>query len=223
MTNQHKTLETCESIGFIFPCYYQGIPNIVKRFIENLDLTQNKNAYYFTIVTCGRSPGNCIAQINNILQSKGVTLHYGNIIKMFPNYVALYKMAKNADERAMVSEKDVLKIVDEISKKENNAIPKENPILNIIYKIMSNSYGKKGKEFNVSDNCNGCKNCVNLCPVNNIIMQNNKPLFGIQCEQCMACIQWCPKQAINFKSKTQTRGRYHHPNITYQDMIKEKV
>jgi epoxyqueuosine reductase QueG len=53
-------------------------------------------------------------------------------------------------------------------------------------------------------------------------MQGSKPVFKEQCEQCMACIQWCPKQAINYKTKTQTRGRYHHPDISYQDMADKK-
>jgi flavodoxin len=90
MANQVKLIGTYDRIGFIFPCYCFGIPNLVKNFIENIDLTQNKNAYYFTVVTCGGSPGNCIAQINNILQSKSITLRYGNIIKMFSNYAAWY-------------------------------------------------------------------------------------------------------------------------------------
>jgi hypothetical protein len=35
----------------------------------------------------------------------------------------------------------------------------------------------------------------------------------------MACIQWCPRSAINIKDATKIRGRYHHPNITWRDML----
>jgi Pyruvate/2-oxoacid:ferredoxin oxidoreductase delta subunit len=30
----------------------------------------------------------------------------------------------------------------------------------------------------------------------NIKIADGKPLFLHKCEQCMACIQWCPKSAI---------------------------
>ncbi|MDR3121471.1 MAG: flavodoxin, partial [Clostridiales bacterium] len=42
------------------------------------------------------------------------------------------------------------------------------------------------------------------------------------CEQCMACIQFCPKRAINYRDKTQKRKRYHHPDITAQDLVRKK-
>jgi MinD superfamily P-loop ATPase len=49
-------------------------------------------------------------------------------------------------------------------------------------------------------------------------MRDGKPVFGAQCEWCMACIQWCPKAAINYKKKTRGRKRYHHPDITPDEM-----
>jgi hypothetical protein len=34
----------------------------------------------------------------------------------------------------------------------------------------------------------------------------------------MACIQFCPKRAINYKDRTQNRRRYTHPDIKYTDL-----
>ena len=41
-----------ENIGFIFPVYYWGMPRIVKKFVEKLDI--NKGTYVFCIVNYGR-------------------------------------------------------------------------------------------------------------------------------------------------------------------------
>jgi len=35
----------------------------------------------------------------------------------------------------------------------------------------------------------------------------------------MACIQWCPNQAIDHKDIAKGRTRYHHPNISVESMI----
>jgi hypothetical protein len=34
----------------------------------------------------------------------------------------------------------------------------------------------------------------------------------------MACIQWCPEQAIQYGTKTAAYERYHNPEVTVKDM-----
>ena len=36
---------------------------------------------------------------------------------------------------------------------------------------------------------------------------------------CFACLQWCPQEAIQFGKKTPKYERYHHPEVTVQDML----
>jgi MinD superfamily P-loop ATPase len=37
----------------------------------------------------------------------------------------------------------------------------------------------------------------------------------------MACLQWCPVEAIQYGKKTIGRKRYHHPSIAVADMFKK--
>lgn len=219
-------------IGFVFPCYIQGIPLAVERFIRSLDLSKNKDAYYFCLASCGGGPGNCLAQVQTLLKEKQLALNYGKNIKMFSNCVTLYKMADNAKERAEKSDKELEKIAADVLIKAASDIPKTNALLALIYKSVTSSFAKKAREYRVSDTCVGCKTCVNICPVRNITFQEKspgdssrpgQPVFGDHCEQCLACIQWCPQRAINYKQKTQKRGRYHHPAITLAEMMTEKT
>lgn len=78
---------------------------------------------------------------------------------------------------------------------------------------------KKDKGFRVSEACIKCGICQDVCPVANITMESGQPVFHHQCEQCMACIQWCPKEAINYKNKTQDRGRYTNPDMKVQELV----
>lgn len=73
--------------------------------------------------------------------------------------------------------------------------------------------------FNVTNHCNGCKVCSNICPVDNINLENNCPLWLHHCEQCFACLQLCPKEAIQFRNGTLENKRYHHPEVKLSEML----
>jgi formate hydrogenlyase subunit 6/NADH:ubiquinone oxidoreductase subunit I len=211
------------------------MPLVAKRFIQSLDLTQNKAAYYFSVVTCGGTQGNCLAQVQALLKKKELTVHYGKAVRMFANYIALYKMGDNPKERAEQADAESQKIAADIAAKATSAIPKTKAPLELLYKLAVPSFAKKAQKYRVSDTCVGCKTCMNICPVHNITFKETEgghpgtskrpglPIFGDHCEQCMACIQWCPHQAINYKDKTQERGRYHHPAITLDEMRTAKT
>ena len=219
MKTQQPMTHDYERIGFVFPHYALGVPNIVRRFMEEIDLSAYKNAYFFAIETMGGFRGNCLAQVRDILKSKGITLSYGNAVLMFANNVVNYDMKKDAVERTADSNKSAMLIASDIQQKKQNSIRRTNFFLALIYKSIVSSYPQKGLDFNVSNTCMACGQCIKICPTENITINSGKPVFGNQCEQCMACIQWCPKTAINYKNKTQTRGRYHHPDIDVRDMI----
>ena len=57
--------------------------------------------------------------------------------------------------------------------------------------------------------CIGCGRCVELCPLNNVHLKNGKPVWGKNCTHCMACICYCPKEAIEYGKKSREKPRYH--------------
>jgi len=74
------------------------------------------------------------------------------------------------------------------------------------------------RSITVSQNCNGCGTCVNVCPAHNILLNENKPEFQHHCEMCFACDEWCPKGAIQHWSRGEGI-KYHYPTIRLKDMI----
>lgn len=208
-----------ESIGFVYPVYAGGMPAAVERFIGVLDISTNRNSYFFAVSTSGSGLPGGLPQINRILHNKGGKLSYGGNVKCFSNYVGLYAMKDDVKERPKVQDAQTRLIVTDIQ----NRVSKQdfkNSSMALLHGIFINILRGKERGFNVGENCNGCGTCNKVCPVANIEMQSGKPTFLHHCEQCMACIQWCPKQAINYKDKTQNRGRYHHPDIKVGDIIK---
>ncbi|NLO40089.1 MAG: 4Fe-4S binding protein [Ruminiclostridium sp.] len=43
--------------------------------------------------------------------------------------------------------------------------------------------------------------------------KEQRPTWGKHCTQCLACINRCPVQAIQFTKATVSKGRYVHPDL----------
>jgi heterodisulfide reductase subunit A len=59
------------------------------------------------------------------------------------------------------------------------------------------------KAFVIADLCDGCTQCIPVCPVNAIAMEGQKAVINpFICMGCGACIPVCPREAIDFKNST---------------------
>ncbi|MEJ2294393.1 MAG: EFR1 family ferrodoxin [Candidatus Lokiarchaeota archaeon] len=100
------------------------------------------------------------------------------------------------------------------------------PIFNHRYRKLSKSSNLsfKGmipfadKSFKYSEACNGCGICARICPVDNIELVDNRPMWQNHCENCFACYSWCPNGAI-YGEIVSYAEHYHHPNIKISDMF----
>ena len=71
----------------------------------------------------------------------------------------------------------------------------------------------KANAFRAGSGCVGCGRCAEKCPMNNIRLQNGKPLWGGRCTHCMACIGYCPTEAIEYGKKSVGKPRYHFEEL----------
>ena len=220
-SSQYTLQEGYETIGFVYPTYFRGEPRKVREFTMNLNLKKNPDSYYYAVTTCGKYRGNALIHIRDILKKKGVTLNYSAKLDMFSNYVVVYDMSERVNERTNDSEENFVPILEDIKNRRTNGRKEFKPFTEIIYRTLIRVAPNMDKNYNVSSACVGCGICKKVCPVNNIgLDDNNRPFFKHHCEQCVACIQYCPQRAINYKDKTQTRRRYTNPSIKYTDLAK---
>jgi ferredoxin/flavodoxin len=213
---------TSKKIGIVFPVYVSGMPFLVKDFIENLKI--EKGAYVFTVVTFGASAGVSISQLEKLLKNKNVNLSAAFKMKMPGNYQVMYPpfSEKKQKEYFKNQEESIAEIVRIIN---NNEIIKLSGVGDAIMKtvggLMYKSFSPYGKDKNfwTDGKCNGCGICSQVCPANNIKMQEGTPKWQHKCEQCVACMQWCPQKSIQYKKVTVKRGRYHHPDIKAKELF----
>jgi ferredoxin/flavodoxin len=208
-----------DTIGFIYPTYFWGLPKKVIEFVKNLNLGNNKSVYYYAITTYGGNVGNALNQIYELFLNKhNIKLNLAKKLLMFPNYVLVYDMSKEIDRITKKSDEDLIPIINSIKSRENNKVNSLMRIFSFVNKSFIKKVSTMDKDYNVNNNCNACGICKEVCPVNNIEIINNKPQFNHSCENCIACIQFCPQKSINYKNATQNRRRYTSPGISYKEL-----
>lgn len=214
---------TYERIGFVFPCYAAGAPKVVIQFVKALALNAGSTNYTFSVVTCNDAGGNALPMIQEQLKKKGLALNYGGVVRVVGNYIVLYALPENQAERLRMAEEKMKNIANDIKRKAVTPIGKKRLAFSAFYAIGNQFFKTKEKQLTVSDDCTSCGLCAKICPVGNIQIEKGKPVFlHKNCTNCFACVHWCPKQTINCGSVTAKRGRYHHPDVTAEEIITGK-
>ena len=212
-----------EVIGIIFPVYMGGLPLIIRKFVSKL--TQLESKYIVAVCTYGGMLGGTMDMLSRALQKAGGKLSVGLGVQMPGNYIPMYG-AKPEDKQTILfsaGEAKCAVIAQNVLEKKVGLIEKSGPVVNfligILYKLSASHIPSMDRKFSVDEKCNGCGICAKVCPVNNIKIENQKPTWTHHCEQCMACLQWCPQEAIQAGSKTAERKRYHHPEVKVTELF----
>ncbi|MDD5174607.1 MAG: EFR1 family ferrodoxin [Candidatus Omnitrophica bacterium] len=216
-----------DNVGIVFPVYISGLPLIVARFLKNLNISNN--TYYFAVTNFGGMPGRALALTRKILKERGASLAAGFGILMPGNYTPLYGAAAK-DKQKAIFDKEKVRIKEIAGKVREGATGiLEEKLFSIgailyalLYKKGSSEIPAADAGFWITDKCTSCGLCEKVCPVANIAMENGRPKWLHHCEQCMACLQWCPVEAIQYKQSTAGKEHYHHPDIKISDIIKQK-
>lgn len=219
--SQYKYAEY-EKVGFVMPLYFAGMPRMMKEFIERVELS--KSCYCFSIVTQALTKGRIFYDIDKLLNKKCIKINYSKYVTFPDSYI---KWAEGPTEDTLIKRiKQADKSLDVIADKilnEENFREKEGVVFRagslIVYNFWKSRLKLMGKNFKVDNSCVGCGICEKTCPAKNIKLQEGKPIWSKKCEDCMACIQHCPKKAIYFNSKTKNKRRYINPNIELNELL----
>ncbi len=236
---------SADSIGIVFPVYLGGIPRIVARFVKKMENLASK--YVFAVCTYENTTGAVFKILAKLIETAEGTLSAGFAVKMPGSYIVGGETTGVEEQRERFNKwkAKLPQIVQYLAQAREGRFEKYSDsesrlgdmILSSVFmnRVLSRMYLSRDKNFYAGGSCNGCGICSRLCPVDNILMKGNRPSWLHHCEQCFACLQWCPNEAIQYKihapfirpggplaNMTENRTRYHHPEVKVADIIKQK-
>ena len=205
-------VETGERVIIVTPTYAWRIPRVVCDWLRKTELRGAKQVWF--VMTCGSEIGNADKYNRELCAEKPISCMGTAQIVMPENYIAMFSAPQADKARQIVAqaEPSIDRAIAAIQRNQPFAPMRNNlydrfmsgPVNPIFYKFCV-----KADAFTVSDTCIGCGQCAKRCPMNNVTLKDGKPVWGKNCTHCMACICYCPKEAIEYGKKSVGQPRYH--------------
>ena len=198
-------LADARQIGFVFPVYAWGAPEIMADFVKKLPKPQ---AFTFGVCTCGGDAGLTMKRFSRLYP---VSSSYSLLM---PNNYIIGSDTDDRDEilrKIAAAREELTRIAREIQRQEKVYRVHEGGLAGIKSCLATfgfNKFARSAKPFFAGNSCSGCGQCVRDCPAHAISLRNGKPVWAAQCYQCLRCINQCPRQAIQYGKATSGRRRY---------------
>ncbi len=211
---QHDTkpIHGADRLVFVVPTYGWRIPRIVEQWIQETQFTGAVRAWF--VMSCGGEIGNAAQYIRSLCAQKGFAYMGTAQVVMPENYIAMFNAPERGEAEQIIE--NAAPVIDAAAQAIVQGKEFPPPRNNLYDRLMSGAVNPlfyrlfvKADGFHVDERCVGCGNCVELCPLNNITLQEERPVWGKNCTHCMACICLCPEEAIEYKKKSVGKPRYH--------------
>ncbi len=209
LANRQYEIED-DIVGIVLPVYFSDIPDLVDEYLKRVKI---KADYIFSITTYGGHSFNAKSEINRY----NFNVDYTEELMMGDNYIPMYDMKKESNKE--INYEKISEITTNIKNrvKFNKRNPAVRALASIITKFTKRIVKDHDKNFTVTSDCILCNKCAQICPVNNINI-NEKVNFKGDCIACMGCIHICPTIAIQH-DKQKNNARYKNKHVTIEELI----
>lgn len=214
--NDNSKVQTGQNLIIVTPTYAWRIPKIVSNWLLKTEFIGAKRLWF--VMDCGGEIGNASKYNQKIAEKKHLCYMGTAQIIMPENYIAMFKVptldaARKTIKKAEPFIDDAIKHIkagEAFIKPRNNLYDRfmSGPVNPIFYRFFV-----KATPFKVKTTCVSCGKCVNKCPLNNIKLNDGKPIWGKNCTHCMACICYCPVEAIEYGKKSKGKSRYYFEKL----------
>ncbi len=212
----HDYSPVCSEKPFVIctPVYVCEMPRFLHEYIKRLPFRGNRNVYY--IFTSGGYAGIAGTLARSMTRKKDMIYKGHAEIKMPTNHIVsdAYPPTEPDECRKRIAEAekripDIAETIMSGGKLRARYVFLFEKLIILPFNPIWVRYKQPSKDFYTTDKCVGCGKCSRLCPVNNIVMENKRPVWQAPCAHCMACILNCPFEAIEYGNITQKKDKYN--------------
>lgn len=205
-----------ERVGFVTPVYFWGLPDIVVRFINQLNLVDLHHNFIYHVLTFGTTTGQAHYMMQELLKKKGVWLDAKYNVRMVDVWTPMFDVSNQ--EKCLRKTKEAEKSIAKVTEKAIDRIAGNFDCLRLphwaarLYYLTYENQ-RKTKHFHVmKDKCIDCKKCAHQCPEQAIECSNGYPVWTKEkCSLCLKCLHHCPRFAIQYGRRTAKHGQFVHP------------
>jgi ferredoxin len=214
-----------DTVALVYPVHHWGPADLVIRFAKRLQVPLG--TYVFAVATYGNHSGRAFQDLDKALSERAHGLTAGYHVQTVQNYVPVFPLPDDRVLQQLQADADsqVDAIIERVKRRSEGE--KEHwryrPGVRSYYLGSKRKLHRKDRRFSVRDGCTSCGTCVRVCPVSNVELVGGQPEWQHRCEQCFACLHWCPEGVIEWDGKTMGMGRYHHASVTEDDMAGQQA
>lgn len=183
----------------MYPVYALSAPGPVFEYIKKLREADKIPAAVLSVSGGGEVTPNkaCRVRAVRLLEKKGYHVVYEKMLVM-PSNVFVNTPFDVAVCLLRVLPGKINKIADDLL---NGRCRRTKPglinrLLSIFGELEKAGAKLLGRHIKVCNACTSCGICLDNCPMGNITLKDNKPVFGKKCVTCLKCFYNCPQKAL---------------------------
>lgn len=208
--------KVCSKKPFVIctPVYVCEMPGFVRDHIKRLPFRGSRKVYY--VFTSGGYAGYAGGLAKKITRRKNMIYMGHAELTMPSNHIVSNAYPETRPEECRRRIRESTERIASIAKtiKEGGQLKSRHVFLAEKLIILPVNpfwvrFMQPSKDFHATEKCVGCGKCSRVCPINNIHMEQKRPVWEKPCAHCMACILGCPFEAIEYADITQTKEKYN--------------
>ena len=231
--NQYDyTLTEGERLGFVFPIYSWAPPRLVLDFVKKLTVKVPEPAvpeaprrvegptskpYIYFACTCGDNCGLTEKVFRKTMEEKGWSLSACFSVQMPETYIGMagFKLDTEENAKRKITETDALlsRLMPRLANKEHFSEIIVGGLAWLKTYLVNPGFNRSATDdskYLSTEACIHCGKCVEACPLQNITLENGRPVWHGNCTMCMGCYHHCPVNAIQYGKVTVGKGQYYY-------------
>ena len=217
--------DQAQRVIFAFPLFYLCYPQSVRDFLVSYPF--DPAVEYGFLVTRGfRGMGGVLQEGRHDLKARNARLAWGIYLDMPNNDVVLFAPHQESKAQAKLARTEI-KLNAAADSILNGSISFDAEPFGLLRATRTSAYQERirhaHRQWFASQSCTGRGICAKLCPLDCLSLVDGRPVWQSGCQECEACVNWCPVQAIQYRgARTESKSRYTHPAASWKDIARQR-